>query len=118
MALADAIRAFARAYEVERPAVGVYVDGRWSGGPVTIVTVSASVQPTAGRDLRLLEEGARASESITILTPDLVRTGDEKSGQAPDVVRYKGARYQVQRVESWDEIGGFYKALAVKIPGT
>lgn len=107
MALADAIRRFAKSYSVSRPVDPTYIDGRAVPGDPLALTIAASIQPAGGRDLLLLEEGSRVKSSIVILTPDVV--------QALDVVTWSGEGYQVEHVEPWTDVGGFYRAIATKV---
>ena len=119
MNLAGTIRRLARAsYTVTRFAQGAYENGRFVRGAPTQFTIRALIQPTRGQDLLRLPEGERTRELVTIYTTDELHTANAPGGAAADRVTWRGETYEVQGVERWDEIAGFWKAIAAKVPVT
>lgn len=113
---ADVILEFAEPTTVERGGAPAIAQGRATPAVPVQLQIRACIQPTNGRDLLLLEEGARTRQAITIYTPDLIRTLDDATGTPPDVVLYAGERFQVHTVQDWSTLGGFYKGIAIKVP--
>lgn len=112
----DVILEFAEPTVVERGAAPTVVAGRVVPGAVANVTIRACVQPVAGRDLLLLEEGLRTRQAVNVFTPDLILGLDDATGAPPDIVQFGGERYQVHAVLDWMRLGGFYKGIALKVP--
>lgn len=75
----------------------------------------ASVQPMTGRERQLLPENIRDREVVKIYTPCELRGVDMDNKIRADRVIYKNREYVVQTVEDWNEHGGFWKSLAVKV---
>jgi hypothetical protein len=82
------------------------------GTPSTLL-VTACVQPTNGRDLRVLLEAGITEESKVLWTETPVQT--RRPGQEPDVVTIDGEDWvvhQSRRWEAWDEV--FYRSLIAR----
>lgn len=73
----------------------------------------ANVQPTSGRDLQRLPEGARSSETITVWSKTELRTAT--SNAPADRVRYRGRIYEAQSLEDWSQLGGYFKAICAAV---
>jgi hypothetical protein len=89
------------------------------GAPRTFTIKIAAVHPTRGRDLLLLPEGDRTTESIVVFTEERLRTALEGTREEADVVLYspggdKVRRYRVITAEDWTRQGGHYRSIAVK----
>lgn len=114
MSLADAVVAESSGtYTVTRTVRATYgSDGRAVPGATSTLSVTASVQPTTGRDLKRLPEGMRTREVLTVFTPTLLRTLSATT--QPDSIQISGEAWQVQNVEDWSTLGGYYKALVIK----
>lgn len=70
-----------------------------------------SFQPMAQKELELLPEGFRDKGVAKLYTEhELFTDGDSECG-LPDLVIYRGVTYQVERVDDWLELGGYYKVL-------
>src|SRR5690606_33539045 len=94
---------------------GTTVDGDYIEPPPTETSgVQASVQPSSGEDLELLEEGARSRDAITIWTPHALRTALQSQHPADRVV-YQGQTFEVMHVRDWDAVAGYRKAVAVRV---
>lgn len=116
MSLADVVLHLASGtYTVTRQTGGSYVNGIWTPGGSSTFSIVASIQPTSGEDLVRLPEGVRTRELVTVFTPTELQVKNAPAGTEADRIAYKGASYEVQTVEKWDEQGGFYRAVAAKI---
>jgi hypothetical protein len=73
----------------------------------TSFTISASIQPTSGRELDFLPESALLTENITIYSKDIL-VSSVSSGYG-DIVIYENQRYQVIKVKAWPT---HYEAIA------
>lgn len=114
MSLAGVIRRLGTQVTVTRTVAGTYVKGVHQPGESSSFGITASVQPASGRDLLRLEEGQRTRETITVFTPDDLRTTDEATGTPADRIEWQGSTYEVQVVENWTP-GRFRKALAQRV---
>ncbi len=82
-------------------------------GANTIFEVSASVHPASGNDLQSLPESRRQSSGYKLFTNTKLQTA--KSGiRNADQVELYGDRYEVVRVEPWqNNVISHYKVLVV-----
>lgn len=81
---------------IERFSSGEYVDGRWSDGTSTKLTIKANVQDRLSwQDRQLLEEGDRGRRAIRIYTPTELIFSRQGTGQSGDVVTWLNERYEV-----------------------
>lgn len=96
-----------------RHEAGTYNKGRWSEGAETITTITASVQPVTGKELELLPETFRARGTVKIYSTTELFQGSRELGQSPDSIIWNGKRYEVDTVEDWSALGGYWKAFAV-----
>jgi hypothetical protein len=98
-------------YTVTRTLPRALVRGVAQAPSTSTFSVAASVQPATGRDVAVLPEGLNLTDVIQIFTAvELKVAGD---GCEDDAITYRGARYEVKHVERYDEIGNYYRALAV-----
>jgi len=115
--LSAALAAFAvpGGIEVHRRSPGVEEDGRvQEASPTIIAGVDASVQPTGSEDVQLLPEGLRAKKAITIYGTFPFATA-EQGAEPCDQVVYRGETFDVHSVRDWDLVGGYRKAIAVRV---
>lgn len=82
-----------------RKSGGAYVNGIWVEGSETLIPITASIQPTTGEDLLSLPEGRRNKKTYSLFTSTDVNL--IVSGKNPDQVVIFGERYEVVRVEPW-----------------
>jgi hypothetical protein len=94
---------------LSRAGSGLYLQGRWSPGQTTTVTIQADVQPAKPRELVNLPEAQRARAAIKVYSETELRTADVEAQTAADVLTVKGRRWEVQSVEPWS---GYCKAIA------
>jgi hypothetical protein len=111
----DVITEFAVPYNLTRRAPPIVVAGRASAPAEEVIPITACIQPAAGRDLLLLEEGMRTREAVTVFTTFLIRTAAE-DGSPPDTIAVGDDVFQVQAVQDWSRYGGFYRGVALKVP--
>lgn len=82
-----------------RKAAGTYVNGLWVEGGETLIVITASIQPTTGEEMLSLPEGRRNRKTYSLFTStkiNLISTGTN-----PDQVEIFGERFEVVRVEPW-----------------
>lgn len=98
---------------VLRAAEGSYANGLWSGGSPSETTIRAHVQNANPRDLQVLPEGLRTTESIKIFSKTLFKTVEEAGQTNADTVQYEGFNWLVHSVAR-RTIGGYFKSIAVR----
>ena len=98
-------------YVVNRKDTPTYVKGRLQPYTSTSFTITASVQPLTGNDMRLLPEGARADNTKSLFTPTKLKTTGDAG---PDVVVINSEDYEVFNVESWIGFGESYFRTLIK----
>jgi len=116
MTVARAINCFDRVITVSRFEPGYYnEDGRFvAASPITF-DIRASVQPARPDEIQRLPEGRRTSATIAVYSKAELKTANAPQGNQPDLLSYRKESFQVESVEDWFELGGYYKALAVKV---
>lgn len=108
-----------RDYPVVRASsVSGYVDGEYIFASEEIIKIRANIQPsTASYRTKLLPEGDRNKEAITIYSNDWLYTA--KSGTntpiACDLIIYRGARWEVVVARPYGNLGEHCEALAIKL---
>lgn len=90
---------------VTRFGPGGHIGGQWADGSDSTLTIEADVQPLNARDLMNVPEGQREAGWIKLYSETLLRTVDDVQGCRADVVAYKGRRWEVQKVTTWEAIG-------------
>ena len=88
--------------KVCRKAKGAYVDGFYSDGKSCEFDIVASIQPLTGREILQVPEGDRLREHFNIFS--------EFKMQVNDVMIKDSLKYEVQKVEDWNE---YTKSIAV-----
>lgn len=102
---------------INRSATGSYVDGRFVPGPITQLSVDAVVQQATPDEIRLLPEGRRGGEIISVFTEIELKTTDESSKQTKgDSFVYLGKTFEVHKIGNWNTHFGLnhFKSVAVK----
>lgn len=102
-------------YVVSRQTRGPFTKGRYIQGSITIFTITASVQPTMGRDLDRLPEGRRTKATKTIFTTTPLQVGGQDSAMQADTISIEGVSWEIQHSEIWGqpgEMATYYKCLA------
>lgn len=86
---------------LSRPAAGSYVNGVWVEGAVTQSFFEASVQPLAGKEIELLPEERRNTESYKLFTDTELLTVNTSSRRNADIITIDGRNFEVYSVKSW-----------------
>ena len=90
-------------------------DGRWVDGGQSDTRIQATVRPSSGKDVQVLEEGHRAREAITVYTATLPRVDSQHDGRRGTVYVVDGVSYRVMRAEPHRSgLISHYKAIAVR----
>lgn len=82
-----------------RQSLGAYVNGLWVPAGETLIVITASIQPTTGEEMLSIPEGRRDRKSYALFTSTDVNV--IVGGANPDQVQIFGERYEVVRVEPW-----------------
>ena len=85
--------AFSDTVQLERAAVGDYVDGIWESGSPTLSSHAGSITPATANDLLKLPEGERQKETMRLITQFQLKISKNKA--EADIVIYLGHRYRV-----------------------
>jgi len=98
-----------------RRSTGALIDGRWVVSGDHDSTIHAAVRPITPSLRKLLPEGRRTEDSITLLTRKTLTVERTSAGGAasPDRVFYDGWWWEVVGEKSWKE-NGFYRYVAVR----
>src|SRR5688572_25549865 len=112
MSLTDVIAAFASGtYTVTRGVAGTTTNGRYTAGATSTFTITATIQPATGRDLKLLAAGNHGEEMLTVYATTALQCGP-----VPDVVTYSGESWKTVNVRRWEAFGGtHYVALIARM---
>lgn len=103
-----------------RHSQGTLVDGRWESTSDNDELIEVAPRPVSPSDRRLLPEGVRVSDSLTLLTRRPLTIESTSAGGAadPDRVLYDGWWWRVVGEKSWRP-NGFYRYVAVReTPGS
>ena len=91
-------------------------NGDWVDGvdhpPKNIIGV---VQSLNSNELLILPEGDRTKETAKIHTKTLLRTSNEATSTKADKIEYQGSTWNVSGVNNRQTIGGYYKAILVRL---
>lgn len=99
-------------YEVTRYS-STTTGGRVSTAVASTFEIEAHVQPLTGREIDRLPELLRARETRAVFTTTALRTG--YTGQQPDRITINGAAWEVEKVEPWDTLGGYHRAIVARV---
>ena len=92
------------------------VKGRKVGKPVQeTFSILASVQPAGQQQLRRLPEGTRTEGAVVVFAVERLRTENIETGEQADHILSNGVDYQVETVDDWFDLGGFYEIMATRV---
>lgn len=95
---------------------GDYINGSWVPGIPTIDSSSAVVQPASNRDLNDLRlEGDTTSSYKKFYSVYPFKTANSDLKTEADIIVYKGERFKVLTSADWDSMGGYTKAITVRL---
>ncbi len=103
---------FCVAFEIERCTESVSAMGR-AVTSVERLPFRGVIQPATPSELERLPEADRLKASIIVCSREYLSPGQMPEGSAPDIVFWKGRRYEVVSVESW---GCYDRAIAQLLP--
>lgn len=114
MSLQSLITKWGSSYTVTRRVSGDYVNGVYTDGASSTFSITASIQPVAGDDLKTLPEGQHAEDTRILFTETELRV--RKTGNEPDQISVDGLNWEVINVEKWSapSFGTHYKCLIAK----
>lgn len=113
--LACAILECAVPVTVTRYLKGARVKGRSEAPIPTTFTANLSVQPLNQKELQRLPEGDRAQGRVKAYGVDELKTIGTSECRVADEFEYKGIHYQIDRVDDWEDLGGYYRYEAMRI---
>lgn len=98
MSLLDSIADFSTGtYTVTRTPTGSYTLGRYTPGTPTTFTITASVQPFGGREIKVLPEGQFAEDVRVLFTATELFT--MSPADVPDTISIGSENYSVFKIE-------------------
>lgn len=107
------MNSFRSTFSVKRVVPGAYVNGFWVEGAESTFTIQASVQPLKGKEMEMLPEGRRNSQSVKIYTDTQLQT--VASGNPDRLVAF-GHDFEIQTVEPWQSnVLNHYKCIGIKV---
>ena len=77
--------------------------------------IEGSFQPISQRDLQNLPEGMRNSGTVKLYTECELFTSDASKCGIPDRFCHEDVLYQVESVNSWHDVGNYFKVVAVRV---
>lgn len=97
---------------------GSWIEGKYEKGPVEEITIQGSLQPMRPNELQLLPEGRRTNQAMKFYTVEELRTGNQETGEASDLIEVDDLFFEVHAVEKWTLPGSenaHYKAILLKL---
>jgi len=115
--VSDAIVDLEEDIQVERSIAGSRVKGSWVTGGVDIIPdLRASVQPASNEDINELRiEGDATSIYKKFYSAYPFKTANKATKTEADLIVYEGEKYKVLSVADWVKVGGYNKAMTVRI---
>jgi hypothetical protein len=84
---------------------GSYIDGIYTRGLIVNIKCLASVQQPDDKELQRLPEGQRDKDLRKFISVKPIFTVSDRDGSNPDIVVYKGAKYEIINSADWDSYG-------------
>lgn len=110
------VPSYSKSVTVLRKPEGTYDEhGRWQQQEPQSFPIQGSVQIAKPEDLVDVEEGRRTGGAIKVYTDRELRTASVEDGTQPDIIQWNNKRYLVEQVSNWDELGGYFKVIALKM---
>lgn len=114
--LSDAVLSCSLPIMVKRFSSPPVVKGRKQGKPLCReFRMMASVQPMSQKQLARLPEGTRAEGAVAVYSKQPLRTVRQSDARQADEFCYNGVDYQVQSVDDWFDLGGYYMMTATRL---
>lgn len=104
---------------VKRYAAGSWVDGVWTAGSQSTLTIKGSTQPARPDELVNLPEAQRTRAAKKVYSEALLRTADETNLIQADRVVVDGEDWEIQQVDThFENTLAHYKSIAVRLDRT
>jgi hypothetical protein len=114
--LSDAVLSCSLPIEVTRFQKSAIVKGRKQAkSPCDTFRLMASVQPLSQKMLARLPEGTRAEGTVVVFSKEPLKTVRTSEAKQADEFCYNGVDYQVQSVEDWHDLGGYFMMTATRL---
>lgn len=81
----------------------------------TTFKIVASFQPMSQRQLDRLPEGMRNKGACEVFSPVEIHTVETSENRVPDRLIVNGISYQVDLVDDWSTIAGYWRATVTKL---
>lgn len=103
---------------ITRYSAGTRVKGTWVEGTPSTFEADYSVQPLTGREMQLLPEDRRTTQSYRLYGDTKLYTVDVNTGTNADRVTIDGETYEVFSCAPWQNtIINHYKIIVIKVGG-
>jgi len=110
------VSSFRRPLTITRYPAGSYVNGVWTQGTPTSVSIRASVQPTSPHDLQRLPEGRRTGRTYTLFSNEQLFPAQQGTATNSDQVTLYGLTFEVISCEQWqNDVIPHYKSIVGEI---
>ncbi len=90
-------------------------NGDWQDGVPNKSDILGVVQSLNANELLVLAEGDRTKSTAKIHTQTELRTADELTSTKADKIEYQGSTWNVSSVNNRKTIGGYFKAILVRL---
>ena len=107
-------------YSVTRSSPGSYSSSQVSGGGlflpggVSVINVTALIQPITDREAALLPEGARQRQGFVVWTEDPLFVDKEMGLERADVITIDGEKHSVVKVQKWGGDIPHYRSIVLR----
>lgn len=119
MAIADVTDALSDLQEsisIEVSIAGSRVNGSWVSGGVNTISEMAVVQPASNEDMNVLSQSGDQTHSYKkFYSKYQFKTASSKDKTEADIIVYQGEKFKVLSVSDYKQLGGYFKAVSVRI---
>lgn len=84
-------------------------------GETENLRITAMIAPMSQAELRRFPEGSKVEGSVLIISTTQLRTVQTSEFETADHVLYNGITYQIQSVNDWNDLGGFYEMMGERL---
>lgn len=106
---------FRKSVQVLTESAGSYVQGIFTPGTRSVITIQASVQPMSGKDMVTAPEGRRIDDMIKVYADVELKQADTGTNQQPDLIVWRGYAYEVVSIDVRQmDVLPHYKIIAAK----
>lgn len=109
---------FRKSITGKRYAAGSWLKGRWVEGSISVISLTASVQPVTPEAMQTVPELRRSEATFSLFTSFRLRAADVVATTNADRVTINGAEYEVLSVAVWqNDVIPHYVAVVGTIKG-